>query len=177
MQGQLVQGIIRRAVKHQEFGDMSVAPSHCDLYAEDGKIDLLNPGHFRLACYGRTSWQTKHVPGASPRIQDVQPFVDSRPGPRTVNRLSEVGTLLSYWPSIVQVGKVHQWLMGSLGNRAWVDGAAGGFYNRIITQYHSSVDEDMRTRIMACFVKPDSHIRVLVTSIAFAMGVNIPDIA
>ena len=48
--------------------------------------------------------------------------------------------------------------------------------NKIITMFHSQVETSDQQRIITTFKKPDSIIRCIITTVAFGMGVDIPDI-
>ena len=81
-----------------------------------------------------------------------------------------------YCPSINRVAKLHEWLLGSLGGNAWTDSSNRVFSNRIVCQFHRSIDKDLEGAVMETFPKTDSVLRVLVATIAFGIGINIPDI-
>lgn len=48
--------------------------------------------------------------------------------------------------------------------------------NRLIDMYHSGTDEKSKARISSEFGKTDSTLRILICTIAFGLGVNIPDV-
>jgi superfamily II DNA helicase RecQ len=80
-----------------------------------------------------------------------------------------------YCQSLNHVAKIWQYIMEGLGPLAWKD-EVRETENRVVTQYHHFLEEDVKTMTEAEFVKPDSVLRCLVSTIAFGMGVNIPDI-
>ena len=83
-----------------------------------------------------------------------------------------------YCTSTLKASKLHEWMLIALGNSAWVDGDSCHRYfsNRIICQFHRIIDEVLEGAVFDIFPKVDSHLRVLVSTIAFGIGVNIPDI-
>ena len=50
------------------------------------------------------------------------------------------------------------------------------FANKMIAEYHAEVHDDDKSRILTEFKKPTSTIRCLITTVAFGMGIDIPDI-
>ena len=66
-------------------------------------------------------------------------------------------------------------IMGKLGASAWHKGKRTSS-SRYMDEFHSSIDADTQTRIVTEFPKAQSVIRLLVTTIAFGMGMDIPDI-
>ena len=87
-----------------------------------------------------------------------------------------------YCPNINQVAKLHEWLMASLGGYAWTDNIEGviqgerSFEKRLICQYHKSIGAAHEQQILETFHRSDSTLRVLVSTVAFGIGVNISDI-
>ena len=92
------------------------------------------------------------------------------------NGLNTPKTLI-YCPSITKVSKLHEWIMGSLGEKAWCDPKRRSFETRLVAQFHKSVGAEMEELVLTYFTKKECNIRVLVCTVAFGMGVNIPDIA
>ena len=83
--------------------------------------------------------------------------------------------VLLYCPSTTMVGKLHLWLMGSLGENAWVDPATRTFENRIVAQFHSNVTEEMCEEVLYAFTHA-SNLRILVSTVAFEMGIDVKDV-
>lgn len=50
------------------------------------------------------------------------------------------------------------------------------FSTKLIAEYHAEVHDEDKSRILEEFRKPDSMIRCLVSTVAFGMGIDIPDI-
>ena len=50
------------------------------------------------------------------------------------------------------------------------------FDNRMIDMYHRHGDEDSKLRVQQVFARADSHIRVVVATVALGLGVDIPDV-
>jgi len=66
--------------------------------------------------------------------------------------------------------------MYHLGNKAYSD-AICAISHRLVSMFHSHVSQDLKEYTLSEFSKPNSVIRVLVSTIAFTtMGIEIPDI-
>ena len=50
------------------------------------------------------------------------------------------------------------------------------FHNKLISEYHAEVSDEDKARILEEFRKPDSVIRCLISTVAFGIGIDIPDI-
>lgn len=48
--------------------------------------------------------------------------------------------------------------------------------NRRVEMYHANTDEDSKERIMDQFMKDSGNIQVLISTVAFGMGINISDV-
>lgn len=70
---------------------------------------------------------------------------------------------------------IWSWLVDTLGEKAYTNNVMK-IENRKIEMFHSSTDEDSKERVLCNFKMADSSIRILVCTVAFGMGVNIPDI-
>lgn len=60
--------------------------------------------------------------------------------------------------------------MEKLGDNAWIDGV------RLVEMFHSENTAAVKDRIIGEFPKCDSKVRCLISTIAFGMGVQIPDV-
>ena len=85
---------------------------------------------------------------------------------------------LIYCSSINKVAKLHEWFVGSLGDKAWTQDSTGGriFANRLVCQFHKSVGPELEEVILDTFPRLNTTLRVLICTVAFGMGINIPDI-
>ena len=77
---------------------------------------------------------------------------------------------LLFAQSIQQVATIYEFVKTSLGPKAY--GAEG----KLISMYHGDIGRSLQEYILKTFCQQDSSIRVLVCTIAFGMGVEIPDI-
>lgn len=68
---------------------------------------------------------------------------------------------------------VWAWLMNELGNEAY--SGEKNISNRRIEMFHSSSDEKSKTRVLNGF-KVGGQIEVVICTVAFGMGIDIPDI-
>ncbi|KAJ8304519.1 hypothetical protein KUTeg_018102 [Tegillarca granosa] len=48
--------------------------------------------------------------------------------------------------------------------------------NRLIEMFHANTDESSKTRLLETFISVNSKIRVLISTVAFGMDVNVPDV-
>lgn len=78
---------------------------------------------------------------------------------RTINCVADIFTTLMY----------------QLGKNAYCDDSCDGTH-RMISMFHAHVSADLEQYTLNEFCKPDSVIRVLICTIAFGMGIEIPDI-
>lgn len=77
--------------------------------------------------------------------------------------------------SIGQIADIYQFIKGTLGINAYVDEMVC-LENRLISMYHGQISEDLQKFTLQDFPKIGCNLRVLVCTIAFGMGVEIPDI-
>ena len=64
----------------------------------------------------------------------------------------------------------------ALGARRWLDVEEGELDNRLFDTYHSEVDQTSQELVPQIFSRPESGLRCLISTIAFGMGMNIPNI-
>ena len=75
-----------------------------------------------------------------------------------------------YARSINCVTDVYAWLLENWQQDAYVND------QRMVAMYHAHLSEDMLHSTMADFKKPDLTVRVVVSTVAFGVGIKIPDI-
>ena len=78
--------------------------------------------------------------------------------------------------SINAVADVYEWLVDRLGEKAFVQGAHSN-YNRLVSVFHAHISDNLRQYVMTEFRKPQSIIRLVIATVAFGLGIEIPDIA
>ena len=83
--------------------------------------------------------------------------------------------VLIFTPNVNSTSRLYRWLMTELDINAFKD-KVRHFGNRMLDMYHSHSDEDSRVRVQEAFTKSDSHIRVVVATVALGLGVDIPDL-
>jgi len=72
--------------------------------------------------------------------------------------------------SINSVADIYEWLVDRLGG-------ARGDVGRLVSVFHAHISDNLRQYVMTEFRKPQSAIRVLIATVAFGLGIDIPDIA
>jgi len=77
--------------------------------------------------------------------------------------------------SINVVADVYEWLMDRLGEKAFVQGAQSND-SRLVSVFHAHISDTLRQYVMTEFRKPNSVIRILIATVAFGLGIEIPDI-
>ena len=87
---------------------------------------------------------------------------------------SEIPKTIIFTDSLKDASAVYRYLLTTLKENAYVN-RENKFANRILDMFHSHSDEDSRTRVQTLF-PADSHIRVVVATVALGIGVNIRDI-
>lgn len=48
--------------------------------------------------------------------------------------------------------------------------------NRLVGEFHGALEDRDQKKILSSFLKPESPVRLLICTVAFGLGVNIPDI-
>lgn len=80
-----------------------------------------------------------------------------------------------FCPTIAQVSDIFEYLVSRLGMKAFYEEQPGA-ENRLVSMYHGQVSEELQTFTIDNFRQPDTKLRVLISTVAFGMGVEIPDI-
>ena len=70
---------------------------------------------------------------------------------------------------------VYGFLLRSLKKKSWSD-EPPTVNNRIFDMYHGSTDEESQQRIISRFADTNSSLRCVVATVAFGMGVQVPDV-
>ena len=71
---------------------------------------------------------------------------------------------------------VYEHLVNTLGANAYLGPDREDYNSHIVGMFHSGMMEEMEKKILTSFPKSDCNLRVLIATIAFGLGVNIPDI-
>lgn len=79
-----------------------------------------------------------------------------------------------YGRSINCITELYAWLLGCLQDDVFVDSDNGK--QRMVAVYHAHLSEELQQSIMTEFRKLDSAIRVVISTVAFGIGVEVPNI-
>ena len=80
-----------------------------------------------------------------------------------------------YCRSIKQVMLVYETILQGLKDRVHVPPEIKTGENRLVEQFSASVDQSIKKRVLRLFPQ-NTNLRVIVTTVAFGMGIDIPDI-
>ncbi len=79
-----------------------------------------------------------------------------------------------YCRSIVACSVVYKYFVDQLGDNAYI--GIPSFRNRLFALFHHSTNKRIKQYLMNTFNKPDSPVRVVIATIAFGMGIDVPDV-
>lgn len=79
---------------------------------------------------------------------------------------------LLYVSSINKCYQIYMWLVTELMRKCFVGEPSP--QNRRVEMFHANTDGESKNRIMQQFVKPDGNVELLISTVAFGMGVNVP---
>ena len=82
---------------------------------------------------------------------------------------------LIFAQSVSQVSDIYEFMRATLGKNAY-SAEGGDYHNRLLSMYHGQIAEALQKYTLDVFRKEDSVLRVLICTIAFGMGVEIPDV-
>lgn len=77
--------------------------------------------------------------------------------------------------TIAQTVDIFEFLKATLGLQSYVNGQPAST-NRLVSMYHGQVTEALQQFTLEEFRQPDSNLRILVSTIAFGMGVEIANL-
>ena len=77
--------------------------------------------------------------------------------------------------TIKETGELYEWLVDAVGAAAYGN-ETRTVENRMIEQYHSCSSSSVMDRVMDNFKSRNSRTRCLIATVAFGMGVDVPDI-
>lgn len=78
--------------------------------------------------------------------------------------------IIIYVRSINTCHQIFTWLLDEIGDLAFCA------KNSVIEMFHAGTDKESKARIIEQFVRNSGNLKVLIATMAFGMGVNIPDI-
>ncbi|XP_071123735.1 ATP-dependent DNA helicase RecQ-like [Mytilus edulis] len=80
-----------------------------------------------------------------------------------------------YVRSVTAVGTLFRDKMGNLRDDGYKDRTKRS-QNRLVGEFHGALEDHDQKKILCSFLKPESPVRLLICTVAFGLGVNIPDI-
>ncbi|XP_062620640.1 uncharacterized protein LOC134282227 [Saccostrea cucullata] len=83
--------------------------------------------------------------------------------------------ILLYVRSINVCYNIYLWLISSIEDRFFVH-SSPSLENRRVEMFHANTDPISKERILNEFTKPSGNVQVLISTVAFGMGINIPDV-
>ena len=85
-------------------------------------------------------------------------------------------TWTCFYREVETVSNIFAWMMSSLDDQAYTDEENPTVYNRVVEMYHAGTDKASQVRIANGMVDPDSCLHCVVATIAFGLGINLPDV-
>ena len=83
--------------------------------------------------------------------------------------------MIIYVRSINTCYNMFLWLVSAIGEDFFIHGTPA-LQNRRVEMFHANTDEASKTRILEDFSKQSGSIQVLISTVAFGMGINLPDV-
>ena len=76
------------------------------------------------------------------------------------------------------VGDLYSLFHDELGEKQYVQSDTGEntYRNRIFAMYHSRTHRDVKSTVQSSFAAENSTVRVLISTIAYGMGINVKDL-
>ena len=90
--------------------------------------------------------------------------------PVTRDRKTECEKMLIFFGGVQSCQRAYNSILADLGVEAYVD------KNLVIEMFHAHHKPETKERILNTFKSTASNIRVLLSTVAFSMGIQIPDI-
>ena len=75
---------------------------------------------------------------------------------------------------ITEVSDIYEFMIGQLGKNLY--DCDINIHNRLVEAYHSSIRKRTQQRITEAFERTDAKLRVLISTVGFGMGVNVPEV-
>lgn len=82
--------------------------------------------------------------------------------------------MILYVRSINTCQQIFNWILDELQDKIFCGEKIPE--NRFVEMFHASTDEESKERMMESFICPSGQLKLLISTAAFGMGVNIPDV-
>ena len=92
------------------------------------------------------------------------------------NKGADCRKMIIYCSSANACSMIREYLILAGGDSVWSDPENRCVETRRVGYYHGHVGSDMETAMLRLFTDKDSLIRIMICTVAFGMGVEIPDV-
>lgn len=80
-----------------------------------------------------------------------------------------------FFRSVSLVGKLFCHVIGDLQEAAYLNGRKS-YENRLVGEFHTGLEPCNQKNILENFMQSDSLIRVIISTVTFGLGVDVPDV-
>ena len=87
-----------------------------------------------------------------------------------------LGRTVIFCQTIADCCLLYRFFKYKLGPKFTINGSLDKCRNRIVDMFHSDTEPSIKEEILKNFSTPLHHLRVVIATVAFGLGVNIPDI-
>ena len=93
------------------------------------------------------------------------------------NQQTAIGRCIIFCQTLDDCPKLYRFFRKSLGDRfTYPTGAPDLCGNRLVEMFHSCTEPTIKDKIIDAFATPSSPLRVVIATIAFGMGIDVPNI-
>ena len=90
---------------------------------------------------------------------------------------TEMGRCIVFCPTLNDCPKLYRYFRSYLGERfTHPNGAPDLCGNRLVDMFHSCTEPKIKDKIIESFTTPSSPLRLVIATVAFGMGIDVPDI-
>ena len=90
---------------------------------------------------------------------------------------TEIGRCIVFCPTLDDCPKLYSYFQSYLGERSThPNGAPDLCDTRLVDMFHSCTEPKIKDKIIESFTTPSSPLRLVIATVAFGMGIDVPDI-